>query len=184
MKPHASKLDRLATAIDAVNEYCGRAISWLTLAMVLVQFTVVVLRYVFSINSIAVQESIMYMHALVFMLGAAYTLKREGHVRVDIFYSKMGPRRRAWVDLLGTLVFLIPMFVFILWTSWGYVMSSWSILEGSPETDGLPLVFALKTVILIMPVLMLAQGVAMGIRSLLVLLNQKAPPPEHSEVEV
>ncbi|NIP73476.1 MAG: TRAP transporter small permease subunit [Gammaproteobacteria bacterium] len=152
--------------------------------MVLVQFLVVVLRYVFATGSIALQESITYMHALVFMLGAGYTLKHDGHVRVDIFYRNMRPRAAAWVDLLGTVLFLLPLFGFIVWISWGYVWRSWLNLEGSPEAGGLPLVFALKGIILAMPLLMLAQGAAMAARSVLVLLGRGSRPAQHDEVEV
>lgn len=112
------------------------------------------------------QESITWMHALVFMIGAAYTLKQEGHVRVDIFYQKMSARSRAWIDLLGTLLFLLPVFGFILWASWDYVLFSWSLKESSQEAGGLPGLFLLKTVLLIMPVLMLLQGVSILIHNM------------------
>lgn len=161
--------DRLARRIDGFSEWTGRGIAWLTLAMVLLQFLVVLLRYGFNAGFIAMQESITYLHALVFMLGAAYTLKHEGHVRVDIFYRGMGERGRAWVDLLGTLLLLVPTFVFLIAVSWTTVFNSWALLEGSPEAGGLPLVFALKTVLLVMPVLMLVQSVSMVARTLLTL---------------
>jgi TRAP-type mannitol/chloroaromatic compound transport system permease small subunit len=137
-----------------------------------VTFIVVILRYLFNTGWIAMQESITYMHALVFMIGAAYTLKREGHVRIDIFYRNMSARKQAWVNLLGTLLLLIPMFVFMIWVSWDYVMNSWHNLEGSPEAGGIPAVFLLKTIILVMPVLMLLQGAGIIMRSLSVLLQK------------
>lgn len=176
-------LRRLAARIDGFSEWTGRTIAWLTLAMVLVQFLVVVLRYGFNEGSIATQESITYLHALVFMLGAAYTLKREGHVRVDIFYRKMTDRGRAWVDLLGTLLLLLPTFVFLIAVSWTTVFNSWVRLEGSPEAGGLPLVFVLKTIMLVMPVLMLVQSVSMMARNLLALSGHPSPAA-HDEVEV
>ena len=169
-----TRLKAIVTIINHLNETCGRAVSWLTLVMVLVTFAVVVMRYLFNSGSIAMQESITYMHALVFMLGAAFTLKREGHVRVDIFYRKFGVRARAWVDLLGTLLFLFPVFAFLLWISWDYVSFSWSLQESSQEAGGLPFLYLLKSVILIMPVLMLLQGVAIVANSALVLLGQVA----------
>lgn len=168
-------LRALAARIDAFSDWTGRTIAWLTLAMVLIQFLVVVLRYGFNIGSIAVQESITYLHALVFMLGAAYTLRHEGHVRVDIFYRGMGEQGRAWVDLLGTLLLLIPTFVFLAVVSWTTVFNAWVRLEGSPEAGGLPLVFALKTVLLVMPVLMLVQSVAMVARTMLTLSGHAEP---------
>lgn len=133
--------------------------------MVLVTFIVVLLRYLFASGSIALQESITFMHAMVFMLGAAYTLRHEGHVRVDIFYRKFGPRGRAWVDLLGVLFLLLPVTLFITWISWEYVASSWSLLEGSREPGGLPGVFLLKSVIPLMALLLVLQGVAMGLQA-------------------
>ena len=126
--------------------------------MMLITCVVVVLRYVFNEGWIALQESVMYLHALLLLLGAAYTFKHNGHVRVDIFYTKMPDRKRALVDLLGTLFFLVPFCLFILATAWPYVASSWKVLEGSREAGGLPLVFLLKSLILVMPVLLLGQS--------------------------
>jgi TRAP-type mannitol/chloroaromatic compound transport system permease small subunit len=173
------RLARLARRLDQLSEWTGRGISWLTLGMVLVTFDVVVLRYLFNIGWISLQESITYMHALVFMLGAAYTLRHDGHVRVDIFYQKFGPRGRAWVDLLGTLFLLMPVTLFIAWISWEYVASSWSLHEGSRETGGLPGVYLLKTAIPLMAVLMLLQGISLALRSLLVLLGHVEDAPAH-----
>jgi len=172
-------LARIARLIDQFSEWTGRTIAWLTLGMVLVTFTVVVLRYLFNVGWIAMQESITYMHALVFMLGAAYTLRHDGHVRVDIFYQKFGPRGRAWVDLLGTLLLLGPVTVFIAWESWEYVSASWELHEGSREAGGLPWVYLLKTAIPVMAVLMLLQGVSLALRSLLVILGHEEDAPAH-----
>ena len=134
--------------------------AWLTLIMVIVTFSVVVLRYGFNLGSIALQESIIYLHALNFMLGAAFTLKHDAHVRVDIFYQKMGPQGRAWVDLLGTLFLLLPVCGFIFWASWGYVADAWSVREASGEAGGLPFVYLLKSILLLMPSLLILQGAA------------------------
>ncbi len=162
-------MEKIAQIIDRINEWTGRLTAWLTLAMVAVTFTVVVMRYLFDLGSIALQESITFMHAMVFMLGAAYTLRHEGHVRVDIFYSRFGARGRAWVDLLGVLLLLLPVTLFICWISWEYVASSWSQLEGSREAGGLSGVFLLKSLIPLMALLLLLQGIAMGWRALCVL---------------
>ncbi len=170
-------LARAAHAIDALSEWCGRTVSWLTLGMVLVTFLVVILRYAFNLGWIAMQESITYMHALVFLIGAAYTLKHGGHVRVDIFYRTMGHRGRACVDLGGALFLLIPVCAFIAWASWDYVATSWSLLEGSRETGGLPGVFLLKSAILVMAALVLLQGLGMAARALLVLLGHAETAP-------
>lgn len=158
--------------IDHINDMVGRSISWLTLLMVIVTFLVVVLRYVFNSGSIAMQESIIYLHTFVFMLGIAYTLKQNGHVRVDIFYEKMSLRRRAWVDLLGTIFLLIPFCIFIIVISWNYVLLSWSLLEGSRDAGGIPALFLLKTTIPVMAVLLMLQGIAQGLHSILVLKGQ------------
>lgn len=160
--------------IDRINDVIGRSISWLTLAMVLVTFLVVVLRYVFSIGWIAMQESVLYLHSMVFMLGAAYTLKQNAHVRVDIFYEKLGPRSRAWIDLLGSILLLVPFCIFIIVISWNYVGLSWSLLEGSREAGGLPAVFLLKTTIPVMAGLVMLQGIAQGMRSILILRGHPA----------
>jgi TRAP-type mannitol/chloroaromatic compound transport system permease small subunit len=156
---------RLAGRLDSVNAWVGRAIAWLALAMVLVTFLVVVLRYGFDTGSIALQESVTYMHAMLFMLGAAYTLQRDGHVRVDIFYQGFSRRGRAWVDLLGTLVLLVPVCLFILASSWGYVAESWAVHEGSREAGGLPYVYWLKSLMVLMPLLLLLQGVVWMLRN-------------------
>jgi TRAP-type mannitol/chloroaromatic compound transport system permease small subunit len=145
--------------------------------MVAVTFAVVVLRYAFDIGWIALQESIVYMHGTVFMLGAAYALARDRHVRVDIFYRGWGPRGRALVDLLGTVGLLLPMSLFILWIGWDYVADAWAVREGSREAGGLPGVFVYKSLILLMPALLVLQGVAWAARSLLVLTG-RAPPAE------
>ena len=154
-------LDRISTAI-------GKAASWLTLFMVVITFIVVVLRYAFDIGFIWVQESIIWMHAVVFMLGAAYTLQAEEHVRVDIFYRNMSKRRRAWVDLIGVVIFLLPLCAFLAWNSIDFVLQSWNIGERSREPGGLPFPFfpMLKTVVLLMPVTVALQGISLFLRSL------------------
>lgn len=143
----------------------GRGVSWLVLAMVLLMFFVVVQRYIFNAGSIALQESVTYLHAMVFMLAAAWTLSEDGHVRVDIFYRDASPRRKAWVNLLGSLLFLLPFALFILFGSWGYVAASWAVFEGSREAGGLPLVWLLKSLIPIFALLLLTQGLLLVLNS-------------------
>jgi TRAP-type mannitol/chloroaromatic compound transport system permease small subunit len=159
----------LADTIDWLNTRIGRAAAWLCLAVVVIQFAVVVLRYLFGIGSIRLQESIIYSHAAMFLLAAAWTLKNEGHVRVDIFYASARPRRKAMVDLCGALVLLIPFATAILYFSWAYVARSWGIMEGSREASGLPLVFVLKTLIPVFGVTLILQGVTQAIRAFAVL---------------
>ena len=160
--------------LEQTSELSGRIIAWLTLFIVLVTFIVVVLRYAFDIGSIALQESISYMHAFVFMLGAAYTMKHDGHVRVDIFYRKMSIAKKAWVDLLGTLLLLFPVCLFILISSWDYVLTSWSQLEESGEAGGLAYVYILKTSLLIMPILLMLQGTALSLKSFLLIKSKES----------
>ena len=162
-------LQRLARRCDAVNAAIGGWVAWLAIAMVLVQFTVVVLRYVFGVGFIVLQESMNYLHGFLFLLGAGYTLLVNGHVRVDIFYREATVRTKAWVDLLGSLLLLIPMCVLVIWASWGPVLQSWRTLEGSPETSGIPAVFLLRTAIPAFAVLMIVQGVSVAAKSLLTL---------------
>ncbi len=165
-----------------INEWTGRAIAWLTLLMVITTFTVVVLRYGFDLGSIAMQESIIYLHALNFMLGAAFTLKHDAHVRVDIFYQKMGPRGQAWVDLLGTLLLLLPVCGFIFWSSWDYVAAAWAVRETSGEAGGLPFVYLLKSILLMMPCLLMLQGAVIIMTSVLILQGKPVVPEEHDGV--
>lgn len=153
-------MEKLSLLIDQLSNRLGRTFSWLTLTMVIVMAVIVVLRYVFQIGSIALQESVIYINALIFTFGVAYTLKEQGHVRVDILYSRLGEKRRAWIDLFGSLLFLVPSACFIVWISWDYVAVSWRIREGSAESSGLPFVYLLKLAILVFPALLLLQGVS------------------------
>lgn len=174
-------LRKISQHLSRINHRCGESVAWLTLAMVIISFIVVVLRYWFNVGWIALQESVTYMHGLVFMLGASYTLAREGHVRVDIFYNKMSPRQQAWVNITGTLFLLIPLFTFILWICWDYVWISWQVKEGSADAGGLPILYLLKTVLLLMPLLMLLQGCALLLDNILTLADGKPSAPASSE---
>lgn len=163
-----TSLRGLAETIDGLNEGVGRALAWLTLGMVLLQFVVVVMRYVFGIGSVIAQEAIVYMHASVFLGGAAYTLLHNGHVRCDIFYSDASPRTRAIIDLIGVFLFLLPMCAMIVWFSWPYVANAWAVLEGSPEGRlGIPAVFLLKTLILVFAGLLGLQAISMAVHAAL-----------------
>ena len=153
--------------LDRFNAWLGKASSWLTLFMVLVTFAVVVMRYVFDVGLIWLQESVVWMHACVFMAGAAYTLQQEEHVRVDIFYRDMSARRRAWVDLLGVVIFLLPLCAFLGWAAFDFVLVSWRLEEASRESGGLPypLIPLLKTVLVIMPITLSLQGLSLFLKS-------------------
>ncbi len=154
-------MDALVRFIDWLNERIGHMLAWVALVMVLVQFLVVVMRYVFAIGNIALQESIWYMHGIIFMIGAGYTLLHNGHVRVDVIYGDASSRYKAWVDFLGTLVFLLPVCAATLWLSFDYVINAWKVWEGSTEVSGLPLIWAYKTVIWIFAVLLFLQGISL-----------------------
>lgn len=160
-------MQTLILKLENINELIGRFVAWFTLLIVLTTFIVVLLRYGFDFGSIALQESVSYFHAYVFMLGAAYTLKHDGHVRVDIFYRKMKAQNKAWVDMLGTIFLLFPVCLFILISSWDYVLTSWSLFEESGEAGGLAFVYILKTALLIMPILLMLQGTALVLKNLL-----------------
>ncbi len=159
----------IARTIDHINGYIGRTVSWLAVSMVIIQFLVVVLRYGFGIGFIWMQESIMYMHTYMFMLGAAFTYYLDGHVRVDIIYSNMSEKRKAWVNLIGAAFFMIPMSCVLFYYAYPIVEGSWEILESSKDNSGIPAVFILKTALLIFPVMMVLQAISVIIHSLAIL---------------
>lgn len=146
------------SAIESFIDWSGRTVSWLNLLLVLVTFFVVVLRYVFDSGSIALQEITTYLHATIFLVGMAYTLQQDAHVRVDIFYTRCSKLNKAWIDLFGALFLLLPFMLFISWISWVYIVDSWTVLEGSREAGGLPGVFLLKSLILVMTSLLSLQA--------------------------
>jgi TRAP-type mannitol/chloroaromatic compound transport system permease small subunit len=166
MTVFADRIDRLTAAI-------GRAVAWLVLAVVLLQFALVVARYLFGIGSIWLTEAVIYGHAAVFMLAAAWTLHLGGHVRVDVFYADASARTKAWIDLAGSVLLLLPFVFVLILLSVPYAARSWAILEHSQEASGLPLVFVLKTLIPLFALLMALQGVAQAIRSAAVLARPR-----------
>ena len=177
---------RFAELLESFNALIGRTVAWLTLVMVLLTVVIVLLRYAFDLGWIWLQESVTWMHASVFMLAAAWTLGCDEHVRVDVFYRKLGPRGRAIVDLAGTWLFLVPVSLFLLWSSFGYVEASWAIGETSREAGGLgyPAVPVLKSMIPVTAVMLLLQGIAGSIRNVLVLASRvqvstPEPPSDH-----
>lgn len=153
-------------ALDALSTAVGVAVSWLTGAMVLLTFVIVALRYLFDTGFIWMQESVTWMHAAVFMLGAAYALRSGDHVRVDVFYKRLPPRRRGWIDLLGTLLCLLPLCGYVFFESLPYVQQSWEIGERSREASGLPGLYLLKSLIPLTAALLALQGVSDIVRAL------------------
>ena len=156
---------RLAHLIDRLNEAVGRSVAWLAIVMVLIQVSLVLMRYVFGIGSIPVQEALVYAHGALFLLASGYALRTDSHVRIDIFYGRASPRRRAWVDAIGTGLLPMVICAVILWVAWPYVLASWAVLESSRETSGLPAVFLQKTLILVFAGLLGLQGLSCLIKA-------------------
>jgi TRAP-type mannitol/chloroaromatic compound transport system permease small subunit len=148
-------------AVDAINDWIGRAVAWLTLGCVLTCFAVVVLRYAFDAGYPWMQELYVWQHAVVFMAGAGYTFLHRGHVNVDVLYGRLGARQRAWVDILGTLFFLFPWLAIVAVTAWPFVLASWSVRDASATADGMPAMYLLKSLLLVFCALMFAQGLAL-----------------------
>ena len=160
-------MTKLADRLDLINRAVGAVVMWLALAMVLLQFGIVLLRYVFGVSYIFLGEGVVYIHAMIFMLGAGYTLWSGGHVRVDIFYAKLSPRGQALVDIFGHLVLLAPSLIVLLVYSWPMVRRSWAILEGPISVGGIPASFLLKSLIPAFCVLLLIQGLSALIRDVI-----------------
>ncbi len=177
-----SALGAFVRFVDRLNEVVGRSIAWLTLMMVLITFVVVVLRYVYSIGWVWLQESYVWLHGVVFMVGAGYTLLHNGHVRVDIFYRPGSIRYKAKVDLLGSLFLLLPLVFVITYVSTDYVFDSWRRFEESREAGGLPGLFLLKSVILVFCGLLGLQGLSLAGHSFLVLRGHPDFLPEEEDV--
>lgn len=163
---------KLIAGIDNSTELAGRVIAWLAVLLVLVMGLIVGLRYGFSVGSIALQESVIYINTLMVVIGAAYTLKQDGHVRVDVFYGRLSAGHKALVNIVGTLVFLLPAMAYILWVSWDYVAVSWQIRERSAENSGLPYVYLLKSGIVGLCVLLIWQGFAELLKNFRLLRQQ------------
>jgi TRAP-type mannitol/chloroaromatic compound transport system permease small subunit len=166
----------IASRIDAVNEWIGRAVYWMTLLMVLVGSFNALARYLdrytgFGLSSNMYIEMQWYMFSLIFLLGAAYALRHEAHVRVDVLFTRLSPHGRAWVNLLGTLLLLIPFCLFILATSWPSVSNSWRVFETSPDPGGLPR-YLIKSAIPLAFLLLLLQGVVLAIKQIAILRGE------------
>ncbi len=150
---------------NSIQNRLGQVIAWANLSLVMITALVVILRYGFDTGSIALQESVMYNHAFLFMLGIAYTYQLDKHVRVDVFYAMYSARKKAWVNLLGTLLFTLPAMVFIIWAGWDYVAVSWKIQESSAEAGGIAYLYLLKSLIIIMAVLVISQALSVASQS-------------------
>jgi len=167
-------MERMADRLDVINRVTGNAVCWLALFMVLVQFGIVLLRYVFGVSFIALNESVLYMHATLFMLGAGFTLLVDQHVRVDIFYAPASSETKARIDLFGHIFLLIPSMAALAWWSWPSVRNSWSILEGPISVGGIPASYLLKSLIPAFCILLIIQSVSCILKSILLLRERSA----------
>ena len=162
---------KIAKGIDALNEWVGRGVAWVTLGLVLVIFVDVVMRYMFRTSFVFTQELEWHLFAFIFLIGAGYTLLHDGHVRVDVLYQRLGIKGKAWINLVGVLLFLFPGCIMIIVTSFKFVYTSWAIMEGSPDPGGIPFRFIVKGTIPVGFCLLLLQGTSLGIHSLLQVLG-------------
>ena len=174
------RLAELSRFIDRINDWVGRMVGWVTLGLVLVVFVDVVMRYLFRTSFVFTQEMEWHLFAFIFLIGSGYTLLHDAHVRVDILYQKLGGKGRAWVNFLGVILFLIPGCLLVIITSWKFVLSSWSIMEGSPDPGGIPLRFLIKSCIPVGFSLLLLQGISLGIHSLLQIVGRETVQEEAS----
>lgn len=180
-------MGRLAARLEALVVGIGRATAWLTLAMVLLTVVIVVMRYFFAAGRIWMQELVTWSHAAVFLLGAAYTLARDEHVRVDVIYRAAAPAARAWVNVLGTLMLLFPVCGFLAWTSGTYALTSWRVAERSADSGGLPYPWIPlgKTLLFVMSLLLVIEGCAILLRNIQALRSGEfaaVAPPQHEDV--
>ena len=170
-----SFIERLCRRIDTLNEWVGRGTAWAALGLVLVVFADVIMRYLFNISFVFIQELEWQLFAFIFLIGAGYTLLYDGHVRVDVIYQRYSSKGKAWTNLLGVVFFLIPGCLMIIETSWHFAYRSWLMGEGSPDPGGIPFRFIVKGFIPVGFSLLLLQGISLGIRSLLQILNTQKP---------
>ncbi len=169
-------LAAFARWVDGINEWVGRTVSWLSFGIVVVTFLVAMLRYIFNLGWVWMQESYVWMHGIVFMVASGYTLLYDGHVRVDIFYRDASERFKAWVDLFGSLFLLLPGIGIVWYAAYTYVLMSWIRVEQSREAGGMPGLFLLKSCMLAFCVLVGLQGLALAFRSILVLTGHRQKP--------
>ena len=166
--------------IDSLSEWVGRGVAWVTLGLVLVVFIDVVMRYLFNTSFVFTQELEWHLFGFIFLIGASYTLLHDGHVRVDIVYQRLGFKVRAWVNLGGVLLFLIPGCIMVITTSWKFTATSFAMLEGSPDPGGIPFRFILKGCIPVGFTLLLLQGLSLGMHSLMQILGIEEPKEDES----
>lgn len=183
MHPRLHTLERLAHRLEVLSEHTGRAVSWLTLALVALVSYDVTMRYIFRAGSVAAQELAWHLFALIFLLGAAYTLKHDAHVRVDVLYQRLDAQGRAWVDLAGGLLFLLPFCLVMIVTSVPFAYGAFLYDEGSPDPGGLPHRFLIKSAIPLGFTLLALQGLAQTMCSLVAIARHRRRVPPHPPPE-
>jgi TRAP-type mannitol/chloroaromatic compound transport system permease small subunit len=161
----------LSRWIDTLNQWVGRGVSWVTLALVLVVFVDVVMRYLFNTSFVFTQELEWHLFGFIFLMGAGYTLLHDGHVRVDIIYQRVGLKPRAWINLCGVILFLIPGCIMVIITSFKFALNAFEIMEGSPDPGGIPFRFVIKSCIPVGFTLLLLQGISLGMHSVMQILG-------------
>ncbi|THB76127.1 MAG: TRAP transporter small permease subunit [Desulfobacteraceae bacterium] len=166
-------LEKYVRFVDGLNDRVGSLMGWLCTVMVLTVFYDVIMRYGFNQGSIAVQEMEWHLFAIIFLVGAAYTLKEDGHVRVDILYLNFSERTKAWVDLIGTLVFLIPFALVVIYSTKNFILNSWAVREMSPDPGGLPARYVLKAMIPLGFSLLILQGISQAAKKLMVITGYR-----------
>ena len=164
-------LDKLVSMIDGLSDKIGHLVGWLTTLMVLIVFYDTVMRYAFNKGNVALQELEWHLFAIVFLIGAAYTLKEKAHVRVDILYVNLSEKTKAWIDFLGVFIFLIPFSVMVILSTKGFIMNSWAIREISPDPGGLPARYILKTMIPLGFSLLIVQGLSEAAKNFMVIMG-------------
>lgn len=164
-------LRKIVQGIDRINEMVGRVVAWVSFIMVVVVTLDVIMRYLFKTSFVFVQELEWHLFGVLFLMGAGYTLLHDDHVRVDIFYQRLSRKQQAWINLLGTLFFLLPGCYLVISTSWQFLMNSWAVGEGSSDPGGLPARYVLKAAIPAGIGLIALQGFSLGLRSLLTILD-------------
>ncbi len=199
----SKRTEKTIQILEAISEYAGRWVSWFVLLLVILTLTVAVPRYLLSNEAFlglhllsldweairngygqmvnALGDSIQYAHAIIFMVGVSYAMKHNDHVRIDIFYRNRTARGQAWINIIGCLLLFYPTFIFLLLMSWDYVLTSWAIGEASSRPGGLPFIYLLKSLLIVMPVMMIIQGTALLLRNIQILRDQ--PCADADEIE-
>ncbi len=166
-------LEKFVQVIDSISDKIGQFVGWLTTSMVLVVFYDTVMRYAFNKGNVALQELEWHLFAVVFLIGAAYTLKEGGHVRVDIIFINLSNKTKAWIDFLGTFVFLIPFSIMVIIATTGFISNSFAVREVSPDPGGLPARYLLKAMIPLGFSLLIIQGLSQAAKNLLIIIGYK-----------